>query len=136
MADQQPAPPQMKPYARHALICAQGECGSAEEAQRLYFYLAARLGELRKLGNPERVKGTLTECLGVCQGGPIVAVYPDGIWYHHVTEAIIDRIVSEHLIGGQPVEEYIFHRLYPAGQEPAYAPAVRGEADSFVIAKE
>jgi cob(I)alamin adenosyltransferase len=48
--------------------------------------------------------------LGVCGGGPIVVVYPDGIWYHHVDDSLLERIVQDHIVGGQPVEEAIFHR--------------------------
>ena len=126
--------PRMRPYGRHLLICMHGDCAPAEEGLRLHAGMAARLGALRKLGNPERVKCSAVDCLGVCAGGPIVAVYPDGVWYHHVTEAVMDRIVTEHLVGGQPVEEHICHRLYPAGDEPAYAPALRGDAGRFDLA--
>lgn len=123
--------PAMRPYARHILICVHGDCAEAAVGEALNAGMKERLGALRKLRNPERVKCSTVDCLGVCQGGPIVAVYPDGIWYHHVTSDVMDRIVSEHIIGGQPVEEYVFHRLYPAGQEPAYAPTVRGDANTF-----
>jgi cob(I)alamin adenosyltransferase len=121
----------MRPYARHILICVHGDCAPSEQGEKLNAGMRERLSDLRKLRNPERVKCSTVDCLGVCQGGPIVAVYPDGIWYHHVTEAVMDRIVTEHIIGGQPVEEHIFHRLYPEGQEPDYAPAVRGDAGTF-----
>lgn len=131
MTNKQPDAPAMRPYARHILICVHGDCASPEAGEQLNAGMKDRLGVLRKLRNPERVKCSTVDCLGVCQGGPIVAVYPDGIWYHHVTEAVMDRIVAEHIIGGEPVEEYIFHRLYPAGQEPAYAPTLRGDAGTF-----
>ena len=42
---------------------------------------------------------------------PLLVVYPEGIWYHHVDEALLERIVNEHLRGGCPVEEAIFHCL-------------------------
>jgi cob(I)alamin adenosyltransferase len=82
---------------------------------------------LTRLRNPHRVKCTLADCLGVCAGGPIVVVYPDGLWYHHVDIAALERIFHEHIVGGRPVDELIFHRLYPGGQEPTYAPALRGD---------
>lgn len=105
--------PSMRPYGHHLLICTHGDCADPEEGVRLqrHFQKLAHVHGLSKLRNPRRVKCTLTDCLGVCSGGPIVAVYPEGIWYHHVDEAALERIVREHILGGQPVEELIFHRL-------------------------
>lgn len=127
----QPDPPSMRPYGRQVFICIHGDCAGPELGERLHrrFTELNRLHGLNKLRNPERVKCSLADCLGVCSGGPVVVVYPDGIWYHHVDEAALERIYQEHILGGQPVEALIFHRLYPAGQQPAYAPIIRGEAE-------
>ena len=57
-----------------------------------------------------RVKRTRTGCVSACKGGPILGVQPDGAWYYNVTEANLDRIVSEHLLGGQVVEDLLFHQ--------------------------
>jgi (2Fe-2S) ferredoxin len=56
-----------------------------------------------------------------------VAVYPEGVWYHHVDVRALERIFHDHILNGQPVEDLAFHRLYPAGQEPLTAPEVRGD---------
>jgi cob(I)alamin adenosyltransferase len=124
----------MRPYGRHLLICEHGDCADPEAAARLQQHfreLAQPLG-LMKLRNPGRVKCTLSGCLGVCAGGPIVVVYPDGVWYHHVDEALLKRIVHEHLVGGRPVEEHVFHRQGDAPPPEAiasFAPDHSGDAE-------
>ena len=106
--------PEMAPYARHVFICAGPFCDPEGKAKRLYTQLAAKLGELGQYDNPRRVKRGVTPCLGVCHSGPILVVYPDGIWYHNVDDALLDRIVEEHLRDGRPVEDAIYHRLESA----------------------
>ena len=48
---------------------------------------------------------TNTGCFGVCDKGPIVVVYPEGIWYKNVSEDDVERIVEQHIVDGIPVEE-------------------------------
>ena len=101
----------MEPYRRHVLVCTGGFCSPDRRGRSLYAQLASLLEREDLLFGPTRVKRGETPCLGVCAGGPIVVVYPEGTWYAGVTPELLERIVVEHLKGGRPVEEAIFHRL-------------------------
>ena len=105
--------PVMEPYARHVLICTGGFCSTDRKGRALYSLLAALLEREDLLFGPDRVKRSEAPCLGVCGGGPIVAVYPEGVWYGAVTPELLERIVVEHLRNGREVSEAVFHRLTP-----------------------
>src|SRR5437762_2763334 len=104
-------PPQMAPYTRHIFFCTGRDCDPAGTTTQLYEQLLCLLGDLGNYRNPQRVKCGTTTCLGVCNGGPILVVYPDGIWYHHVDETRLAQIVEQHLRAGIPIPEWIFHQL-------------------------
>jgi len=52
----------------------------------------------------DKVMVTNTGCLGLCNDGPIVIVYPEGTWYGKVTPDDVDEIVESHLINGEIVK--------------------------------
>ncbi len=108
-------PPTMEPYSRHVLVCTGGFCSPDRRGRELYSLLASLLQRERLLFGPTRVKRGETPCLGVCAGGPVMVVYPEGIWYAPVTPALLERIVVEHLKHGRVVEEAVFHRLGQSG---------------------
>lgn len=112
MINQNPADaPAQAPYARHLFLCTGKYCDPEAKAYDLYQSLGGKLGELGRYDNPLRVKRGITPCLGVCYNGPLLVVYPEGVWYHHVDETLLDRIIEEHLLGNRPVVEAVFHRL-------------------------
>ena len=45
-----------------------------------------------------------TGCFGICDKGPIVVVYPEGVWYQYVDTDDIEEIIQEHLVNGRIVE--------------------------------
>lgn len=105
------AGPIIEPYSRHVLVCTGEFCSPNRRGRELYSQLAALLQREDLLFGPGRVKRGETPCLGVCAGGPIIVVYPEGVWYAGVTPELLERIVVEHLKNGQVVEEAVFYRL-------------------------
>jgi len=103
--------PFMERYSRHVLVCTGGFCSPNRGGRELYALLPELLERAGLLFGPDRVKRGETPCLGVCAGGPIIVVYPDGVWYAGVTRTLLERIVREHLRDGRVVEDAVFHRL-------------------------
>jgi len=93
---------------RHLFLCADQTkpiCCSKAISIDSWNYLKSRLQELNL---ETQIFRTKANCLRVCEHGPILVVYPDRIWYHSVTIPVIERILQEHIIGGQVVQEFAF----------------------------
>ncbi|MBC7789273.1 MAG: (2Fe-2S) ferredoxin domain-containing protein [Anaerolineae bacterium] len=103
--------PVMAAYARHVLVCTGQFCSPDRRGAQLYSLLPQLLQDADLLFSANRVKRGETPCLGVCESGPIVVVYPEGVWYANVTPPLLERIVHEHLKAGKVVDEAVFHRL-------------------------
>ncbi len=86
---------------KNILVCAGTGCTAGDSA-----ILIKKLNEkLEEAGLAEEVKVVKTGCFGFCQKGPIVAVYPDRVYYTHVKPDDAERIVNDHVIGGHVIKE-------------------------------
>ena len=94
-------------YARHVLVCSRsGCCKDRDEAKATRKTLNKAVKNLKADGI--NVYVTEVECLKLCQNGPLMVVYPEGVWYGRVTPQACEKIVETHLRGGEIAEDWAF----------------------------
>ena len=95
----------MEPFRHHVIVCTQPKaenvacCGGGGRA-----VLGALYEELGKQGASDEVLVSATGCLGACEKGPVVVVYPEAVWYGAVKPGDVAEIVATHLKGNRIVE--------------------------------
>jgi (2Fe-2S) ferredoxin len=101
----------MKRYEKHIFICEnrrpaghiKGSCADkgSEEIIQLFKKRMAELG----LNKENRVNSA--GCMGACEFGPVVLVYPEQVWYGNVSKEDVDEIIESHIINNKPVERLL-----------------------------
>ena len=97
-------------YKRHVFACftqrppghPRGSCGSLG-AQPLWDRMSQKI-EAERLTD---VGFTAAGCLGFCKAGPLMVVYPEGIWYRPKKAEDVDEIVQSHLKDGKRVDRLV-----------------------------
>lgn len=99
----------MKQIKYHIFVCTscringtqKGFCFSKNSAN-----IARRFQEeIEDRGLEDEIMVTNTGCFGLCEKGPVVAVYPEGIWYGNVSADDVETIMDRHMEGGEIVTE-------------------------------
>lgn len=100
----------MSYYRHHLFFCTNQRPDGSDrpscaqcDSPRLRAYLKKRLKELDLTG-AGGIRANTAGCLDRCEQGPVLVVYPEGVWYTYVDEDDLDEIIESHLVGGRPVE--------------------------------
>ena len=56
------------------------------------------------IAGPGGVRINIAGCLDRCEEGPVIVVYPEGVWYSYIDQEDVDEIIEEHLLQGRIVE--------------------------------
>ena len=90
-------------FLRHAFVCTSpSSCARDGPAEEIRAWMKDRK---KREGRKETLRVNKAGCLGQCGHGPMVVVYPEGVWYSHVTLDDARRIWEEHMVGGRPVKD-------------------------------
>ena len=95
----------MEPFRYHVYMCGQEKpegmpsCSANGSAA----VLDALRAEIGRAGLGDEVQVTTCGSLGLCERGPNLVVYPEGVWYSKVRSEDVAEIVREHFAGGRPV---------------------------------
>lgn len=95
-------------YSHHVFFCTnqrkKGEdCCENFKSLDMRGYMKDRLKE-KGLHGPGKVRVSSSGCLGRCELGPVIAIYPEAVWYSWIDETDIDEIIEQHLTNGRQVE--------------------------------
>lgn len=101
----------MSYYRHHIFFCLNQRdegrpCCADHDAVKMQEHAKKRCKQLDLLG-PGKVRVNKAGCLDRCEEGPVVVVYPEGVWYTFVDKEDIDEIVESHLRDGKIVERLL-----------------------------
>lgn len=93
------------PFKKQILICVGPHCGGRRGSSKVRAAFRQQI-MTRKL--QDEVKETQCICFGLCNFGPNIVIYPDGVWYHKVTPEDVPEIFEEHLLEGKVIRRLLF----------------------------
>lgn len=92
-------------YKKHVFVCTSGKVCPLEGSEAV---LSTLRKEIAELGLKNQIRINKTGCLDQCGNGPMIVVYPEGVWYAHVQPEDCHEIVESHLLGDKPVERLLY----------------------------
>ncbi len=115
-------PGKMPTVRRHVFVCTAEAC---VDKGGLATYKALKK-RAKHIDGVDGVWVNRSGSVGGCLHGPMVVIYPEGVWYHSVTEDKVEELIRRHFQNGEVIEEWRFHQtdgcascVPPLGDSPA-----------------
>jgi (2Fe-2S) ferredoxin len=102
------------PFEIHVFVCTTGGTCPHQGSVAIHTYLKEAVA---RAGLKARVRVNHSGCLDQCGHGPNLVIYPEDVWYSHVTRDEAEIIFIEHILGGRPVERLRFRSPNPGGHK-------------------
>lgn len=100
-------------YETHVFCCInERPCGHPRGcckeggAEKLQNYMKAKLKALQGEGRAidKTIRINKSGCLDRCELGPVMVIYPEGVWYQYTSTEDVDEILETHVLGGGRVK--------------------------------
>lgn len=96
-------------FDKHVFFCTNqredgGDCCANHGAHKAREYMKDKVKALEISTRHNNIRINLAGCMGRCEEGPVIVVYPEGIWYTYRNESDLDEIIEQHLKNGHIVE--------------------------------
>ena len=101
-------------YHKHIFICTNQRTGGERRScgeQHGMELVAAFKKSIKDKNLPMRIRAQRAGCLDICDFGPTVAVYPEGVFYVNVQLDDVEEIIQSHIIGNKPVERLLLSKV-------------------------
>jgi (2Fe-2S) ferredoxin len=101
----------MSYFDKHVFFCTNQRpnnesCCANLNASEVHAYAKTRIQELG-LNGQGKIRMNKAGCLDRCNEGPVLVVYPEGVWYTFIDKEDIDEIIDSHLLGGKIVDRLL-----------------------------
>ncbi len=106
----------MGPFEIHIFVCTSGGTCPHQGSVAVHAYLKEAVA---KAGLKGKVRVNNAGCLDQCGHGPNLVIYPENVWYSHVTREEAEVIFTQHILKGQPVERLRYRPAKPGGHKLA-----------------
>jgi (2Fe-2S) ferredoxin len=96
-------------YDKHVFFCVNQreegvDCCANRGSQKARDYVKNKVKELSISNRQNNIRINSAGCMDRCDEGPVVVVYPEGVWYTYVDESDLDEIIEGHLKNGRVVD--------------------------------